>query len=57
VQLGGFQAAFIVAAALSILGLVLTRIMVPAQVKQPSAQGGAAGQPTGSGETPGLAGQ
>jgi DNA replication protein DnaC len=54
---GGFQAAFIVAAALSILGLVQTRIMVPAQVKQPSAQAEQPGQPTGSGETPGLAGQ
>jgi len=37
VQVGGFQAAFIVAAALSVLGVILTRIMVPAHVKQSSA--------------------
>jgi EmrB/QacA subfamily drug resistance transporter len=47
VQVGGFQAAFIVAAALSILGVILTRIMVPAHVKQP----------TGPGEAPALPGQ
>lgn len=43
VQVGGFQAAFIVAAALSVLGLVLTRIMVPAHVKQAARPGGTPG--------------
>lgn len=47
VQVGGFQAAFIVAAALSVLGVILTRIMVPANVR-PS---------KGPGEAPALPGQ
>lgn len=43
IQVGGFQAAFLVAAGLSVLGVVLTRIMVPAHVKQPASSSGAPG--------------